>query len=731
MLGFLLAAAFCASAPCALAQSGSVQFKYRAYSVTESTPAVVITVVRLGGSAGTISVDFLTHDFDGTATPGVDYVSTNGTLTFGPGVTALTFTVPILQDAVDELNETVTLELFNLVGPPDATIGGLQNATLSILDDDVCAYTVVPASRIHGPEGGTGEFAINATAGCRWTVTEPATANWVAVITLSGTGTTNVSYSVDPNPSNSPRSAALKIAGKLFTITQRGVPLPDLTKPTMAITAPAPGARLTNQPITVNGTARDAGGVTMVQARLETAAWTNGYQTAEGTTNWTLDLHGAVPGLNVIRVRAQDSAGNALELTRPVRFVVVSPLTLEIEGNGTVTGARDGQFLEVGRAYTLAATAVPARVNLFAEWGGELATNTPRLTFLMQSNLHLLARFVPNPFIAVKGAYNGLFQNETPVRHESSGFFTATTTDFGAFSAKLTLAGRVIPLSGKFAFDGRSTNTVVRPGLNPITVKLELHFEDEADSITGTLSDGNWIATLNADRATFNASTNQAPERGRYTWLLAGNSDPERAPHGFSCGTVNVDAAGRLSLAGTLADGTVLVQKVSLANNGRWPLFGRLYGGGGSILGWLRFEEAAGEDVNGRLSWIKPPLPSSRLYTNGFTFTTNFSGSAYAPATSLLNFTDGLVSFSGGNIDPEFANAVRIDPGNKVVNLGNNKLGLKLVTSTGLFNGTVNVPGTARSLPFKGALHLKAGYGAGFFTGLTQGGRVVVQPTPP
>ncbi|MEY2409239.1 MAG: hypothetical protein QOF48_1909, partial [Verrucomicrobiota bacterium] len=114
-IGFLFGILLGTATPRAAAQSGSVQFKFGAYSVKESAPVATITVVRLGGSAGTVSVDFRTHDFDGTATPDFDYRPTNGTLTFGPGVTALTFTVPILQDAVDELNETVTLELFNLV----------------------------------------------------------------------------------------------------------------------------------------------------------------------------------------------------------------------------------------------------------------------------------------------------------------------------------------------------------------------------------------------------------------------------------------------------------------------------------------------------------------------------------------------------------------------------------------------------------------------------------------
>ena len=727
-VGFLVMALF-AVVPQVMGQSGAVQFKFGAYSAKESAPVATITVVRLGGSAGTVSVDFRTHDFAGTATPDFDYRPTNGTLTFGPGVTSLTFTVPILQDAIDELNETVILELHNLEGPPDATIGGRQNATLTILDDDICTYTLLPASRTHAPEGGMGDFIVNATPGCHWTVTEPS-ATWVAVITLSGTGTNSVLYSVDPNLSTSQRTAVLKIAGKSFTVTQRGVPPADLTRPAVSITSPAIGARVTNQPVTVTGKASDAGGAVHVQARLESGVATNDYQTADGTTNWTVDLGGVVPGLNLIRVRAQDAAGNVTEVTRSVKFVIVNQLTFDVEGNGVVTGARNGQFLDVGRSYTLTATPVPARLNLFAEWVGDQSTNNPRLTFLMQTNMHFIARFVTNPFIAVKGAYNGLLQNEGLARHESSGFFSARTTDLGAFSAKVTLAGRVIPFAGKFALDGWSTNTIARPGFNPITVKLHLHLDEEADAITGTMSDGNWSADLHADRATFTATANPAPQRGRFTFLVAGASDPERAPHGFSFGTVTVDAAGRLGFAGRLADGTVISQKVPLAKDGRWPLFGRLYGGGGAILGWIVFAEGASDDLHGNVTWMKPPQARPGLYPNGFTLSADATGAAYTPSASLLNFTDGTVTFSGGNVETAFSNAVQINPANKVLNLGANKLTLSISTPSGLLSGTVNVPGTTRSIPFMGALNIKAGFAAGFFTGATEGGRVVLQPAP-
>ena len=48
---------------------------------------------------------------NGTATAGSDYTATSGTLTFNPGVTSQTISVPIINDTAVEGNETFTVTL--------------------------------------------------------------------------------------------------------------------------------------------------------------------------------------------------------------------------------------------------------------------------------------------------------------------------------------------------------------------------------------------------------------------------------------------------------------------------------------------------------------------------------------------------------------------------------------------------------------------------------------------
>ena len=59
----------------------------------------------------TVTVDYATSN--GTATAGQDYTATSGTLTFNAGDTARTITVPLLNDAIDDGGETMTLTLSN------------------------------------------------------------------------------------------------------------------------------------------------------------------------------------------------------------------------------------------------------------------------------------------------------------------------------------------------------------------------------------------------------------------------------------------------------------------------------------------------------------------------------------------------------------------------------------------------------------------------------------------
>ena len=78
--------------------------------VREAEGAVLSFRVTLEeAQASTVSVRYATSD--GTATAGADYEAVSGALRFGPGETAKTVSVPVLNDAHDEGSETLALAL--------------------------------------------------------------------------------------------------------------------------------------------------------------------------------------------------------------------------------------------------------------------------------------------------------------------------------------------------------------------------------------------------------------------------------------------------------------------------------------------------------------------------------------------------------------------------------------------------------------------------------------------
>jgi uncharacterized delta-60 repeat protein len=129
-----------------LDNENTVAFSQDAYMVDEGAGFATITVRRSGLGADTNRVDFAVRD--GSAVSGVDYWATNGTLTFGPGVSSLSFKVAIIDDTVIEPNKTALLELSNPQG--GAVLGRLTNATLAIRDDDQVQFYFLNVTPVVG-----------------------------------------------------------------------------------------------------------------------------------------------------------------------------------------------------------------------------------------------------------------------------------------------------------------------------------------------------------------------------------------------------------------------------------------------------------------------------------------------------------------------------------------------------------------------------------------------------
>ena len=416
-------------------------------------------------------------------------------------------------------------------------------------------------------------------------------------------------------------------------------------------------------------------------------------------------------------------------LTLPAQSVIGANtnFTLLISGNGTLSPHHS--TFQDGTKYT--AAAIPAKGSLFANWtsNGILVSTGPRYTFMVESNLVLQANFVTNPFIPIDGTYHGLFYVTNNASEESSGAFVATVASTGAFTAQLRTAAQTHAFSGKFSLAGMASASIPRTGLPPFTVQINLGLTN--GSLTGTVSDGTWVADLSADRAN-SSKANPAPQAGRYTLLIPGSDNASAQPAGHGFGAVTVDALGRVTLSGILGDGTTVTSASIVSRQGRWPFYAPLYNGKGSILGWLSFTNQG--NVSGQLGWFKLLQPKARLYPGGFTNSTEVVGSVYGYTNGLpvLGLTGGQLSLTNGNLAQSISNPVVLGPNfhaavQEASVQKTNKLAFK--TSSGMFKGTVMNPATGKPITVNGVILQNQDLGAGYFLGSTESGSVILSGT--
>lgn len=118
---------------------GSLQFSTAASNVGENAGSATLTVNRLSGNAGVVSVAYASAN--GSATAGQDYTAVTNTLTFADGDIIESISVPILDDSTDEANENFAVTLSNPMG--GATLGTPVTSTVTINDNDA---TPVPGT---------------------------------------------------------------------------------------------------------------------------------------------------------------------------------------------------------------------------------------------------------------------------------------------------------------------------------------------------------------------------------------------------------------------------------------------------------------------------------------------------------------------------------------------------------------------------------------------------------
>jgi hypothetical protein len=207
------------------ARNATLSIAGRTFTVSQAgivcSPALSATQITVGASGGPGSVGVtVSAGCPWTASSSAAWISiTAGTPGNGNGT--VSYTVAANGSTA---NRTGTL-----------TVAG---QTYTVTQQGVtCTFSISPTSGSVPASSSTGNVSVTAPNGCAWTAVSGA--GWIAVTAgANGSGNGTVAYSVGANPTTTPRSGSIAIAGQTFTISQPGAPCTFGISPT-STSAPA------------------------------------------------------------------------------------------------------------------------------------------------------------------------------------------------------------------------------------------------------------------------------------------------------------------------------------------------------------------------------------------------------------------------------------------------------------------------------------------------------------
>jgi hypothetical protein len=399
-------------------------------------------------------------------------------------------------------------------------------------------------------------------------------------------------------------TAVVSYSGGSITSAPVGIRIycTDTTRPTVTITdGPANFSQVTNALLLLEGTANDDCRVDYVEVQV------NGGIPARLTnaSDWSFATN-LPPGLNVIRVRSVDFATNAsFDATRFVTYLVTTGLVVKADAGGKVTPNLNPMKLRQGNFYTV--TARPNRGFLFSGWEapGIQQTNSPRLTFQLTSGMtNLIAHFRASPFPVRAGIYSGLFINtnsETAPIETSGGFDLAVTTS-GQFTGRLRMNGASYPFHAAFDLSGHVLLPVIRPGLTPVVLKMDIELVAPTNFIVGFAT--NLVGSVHVASslsAVFTPSTNNQAATGGHRFDLVQEESANR--NVIVQALAGVTRSSSASVLGVV-EGTKFTLATRVSAEGLSPFYLSVTNGEEAVAGWLHFTPFGGAD--GHAFWLQP-----------------------------------------------------------------------------------------------------------------------------
>jgi hypothetical protein len=199
--------------PCSTnAASGVVQFGATTISVREDLNTLTIPVNRVGGSSGSLTVNFATSN--NTAIAGQDYTAVSGTLTFADGETSKSISLPILSDAVVEGSEELLVTLSNSATPDVVGVNGI--VIVKIFDPNI--FPVLSVVGLSVNEGNIGTTNVVVTVNLNMAIGQTVTVNYqsFAMTATSGVDFQPVSGTLTFAPGVTSQTVSVSIIGDVI-----------------------------------------------------------------------------------------------------------------------------------------------------------------------------------------------------------------------------------------------------------------------------------------------------------------------------------------------------------------------------------------------------------------------------------------------------------------------------------------------------------------------------------
>jgi len=180
-------------------------------------------------------------------------------------------------------------------------------------------------------------------------------------------------------------------------------------------------------------------------------------------------------------------------------FLQYSPLSLFKNGLGTITGLTNGQVLTIGNNYTVKASS--AKGFVLANWSNSVSgfiSNTATITFIMQSNMVLVANFreTQRPTVTITTPINNskLGSNTVTMIGKATDVWVVTNVSYSVNSGQWT----------KAASTSGYTNWTASVSLNSRTNTVLIY----AQNLGGIYSLTNHLTVINTNSVTLNLTIN-------------------------------------------------------------------------------------------------------------------------------------------------------------------------------------------------------------------------------